>query len=392
MCLVIAGSVDQARAVFNYIRGFLEAAPALAREVAAVKRQEIELRNGVVIAVHSNSFRTVRGRTLCAAIFDETAFWRDETTATPDTEVYTAVLPSLATTNVMLIGISTPYRKFGLLHQKHRDHFGVDDDDVLVVRGASQVFNPSLSDATIAAQRAADPTAAGAEWDAIFRTDIGAFLDDELIDRAVDAGRPLELPPADGVVYRAFIDASGGAVGGDAYAIAIGHREGDTCVIDVVRGTAGKFDPHEVTKEYAALCRDYHVGRVTGDAYGREWAAGAWRDVGFEYMRSPQPRGVIYLESLPAFTRGLVRLPDHPRLIREPRLLERHTYRSGKDDVNHPRGGHDDHANCACGVINLVTQAAREPELLIVAPIMVSSGVRYFPGTPSQAVYYEPLP
>jgi hypothetical protein len=39
-----------------------------------------------------------------------------------------------------------------------------------------------------------------------------------------------------------------------------------------------------------------------------------------------------------------------------------------------------------------VTQAAREPELLIVAPIMVSSGVRYFPGTPSQAVYYEPLP
>ena len=64
MCLVIAGSVDQARMVFNYIRGFLEAAPALEREVAAVKRSEIELKNGIVIAVHSNSFRTVRGRTL----------------------------------------------------------------------------------------------------------------------------------------------------------------------------------------------------------------------------------------------------------------------------------------------------------------------------------------
>jgi hypothetical protein len=35
------------------------------------------LRNGVVIAVHSNSFRTIRG-TLVACIADEIAFWCDE--------------------------------------------------------------------------------------------------------------------------------------------------------------------------------------------------------------------------------------------------------------------------------------------------------------------------
>src|SRR5260370_34644783 len=50
MCLVLAGSIDQSLAVFNYIRGFLEAAPALAREIVAVNRQEIELRNGIIIA------------------------------------------------------------------------------------------------------------------------------------------------------------------------------------------------------------------------------------------------------------------------------------------------------------------------------------------------------
>ena len=44
----------------------------------------------------------------------------------------------------------------------------------------------SLADATIAAQRTADPTAAAAEWDAEFRSDIGAFLDDELIDAAIE--------------------------------------------------------------------------------------------------------------------------------------------------------------------------------------------------------------
>src|SRR5215831_16385712 len=125
----------------RYMHGFLKASPALAREVVAIKRFEIELRNGVVIAVHSNSYRTVRGRTLVACVLDEVSFWRDESTATPDTETYTAILPSLATTNGMLVGISTPYRKIGLLHQKWRDHFGVNGDDVLVVQGASKAFN-----------------------------------------------------------------------------------------------------------------------------------------------------------------------------------------------------------------------------------------------------------
>jgi terminase large subunit-like protein len=378
MCLVIAGSVDQARTVFNYVRGFLEAAPALALEVVAVRRQEVELRNGLVIAVHSNSFRTVRGRTLVAAIFDEVSFWRDDTTATPDIETYRAVLPSLATTDGMLVGISTPYRKLGLLHQKWRDHFGVDDDNVLVVQGGSTVFNPTLSDATIAAQRAADPTAAGAEWDAQFRSDIGAFLDDELIDAAIDHGRPLELPPVDGVVYRAFTDASGGAVGGDAYALGIGHREGEIEILDVVRGIAGKFDPQQVTKEYAALCTAYRVHTVVGDAYGREWVAAAWGGVGKEYTRSQRPKGELYVESLPLFTRGLVRLPNHARLIRELRLLERRTYRSGKDTVEHPRNGHDDYANVVCGVLNLL-RSASVPEFKPTLPF-VAGRPRDIPG------------
>ena len=133
MVLVIAGSMDQASTVFNYVRGFLDASPSLRKEVAAIKRYEIELKNGIIIAVHSNSFRTVRGRTLVGCVMDEVSFWRDETSATPDIETYRAVLPSLATTQGLLVGISTPYRKIGLMHQKHRDHLGADGDEVLVV-------------------------------------------------------------------------------------------------------------------------------------------------------------------------------------------------------------------------------------------------------------------
>jgi hypothetical protein len=54
---------------------------------------------------------------------------------------------------------------------------------------------------------------------------------------------------------------------------------------------------------------------------------------------------------LPLFTRGLVSLPDHRVLLRELRLLERTPTRMGKDQVTHPRGCHDDHANAVCGVL-----------------------------------------
>jgi hypothetical protein len=102
----------------------------------------------------------------------------------------TACLPSLLTTNGMLIGISTGYRRAGLLYAKHRDHFGEDTPDVLVVQGSSRTFNATLSETGIAAMRAADPTAHASEWDAEFRSDLSAFLDDELSAPSTTTGRP----------------------------------------------------------------------------------------------------------------------------------------------------------------------------------------------------------
>jgi hypothetical protein len=64
----------------------------------------------------------------------------------------------------------------------------------------------------------------------------------------------LELPPRGNVRYFAFADPSGGRH--DTYALCIAHCEGERIVADMVRGTKPPFDPHEVTKDYAALCRE----------------------------------------------------------------------------------------------------------------------------------------
>jgi len=364
LVLVLSASQAQSKGVFSYALGFIQQSPVLRQELVEATRNGIRLRNGITIAIHSNSFRNIRGRTLLCCIFDEVAFWRDESSAAPDIETYRAVLPALATQNGLLVGISTPYRRVGLLAQKFKDHYGQNDDDVLFVKGTHRLFNPTLSEATIAAQRQADPTGAISEWDAEYRIDVSNFLDDELIEASIDHGRPLELPPARTFRYKAFVDPSGGR--GDAYTLAIGHKQDGRFIIDAVRGKhvpvdSHSFDPQQTTQEFADLCKQqYGIVTVVGDSYSAEWCTQAWRKCGVHYVKSVLPKSAIYLECLPLFTRGLVSLPDHGKLIRELRLLERHTHRSGKDSVDHGRGLNDDYPNAVCGCLRALSAASTD--------------------------------
>lgn len=350
--LALAPSKSQARVISDYVGGFLEASPILARQVENTTTEEIRLAGNVAISVHANSFRTVRGRTIVAAIFDECAFWRDETSASPDVETYRAVLPALATTGGLLVGISSPYRRVGLLHQKHRDHFGKDDPDILVIQAPTEALNPTIKRGVIERARASDPESARAEWDAEFRSDLSALLDDAVIDGAIEYGRPLELPPRDRVEYRAFVDASGGRH--DAFTIGIGHAEDGRFVADVMRGRRAPFDPKAVVSEYADLVRQYRCSSVTGDNYAGQWVADAFRDARIEYRRADLAKSGLYLEMVPLFMRNAVSIPDLPPLVRELRLLERRTGRSGKDTVDHPQNGSDDYANALAGAAWLV--------------------------------------
>jgi hypothetical protein len=206
-----------------------------------------------------------------------------------------------------------------------------------------------LSAAEIASQKRANPTAA-AEWNAQFRGDVSAFLPDDLIEQAIDYARPIELPPMTNTSYRAFCDASGGT-GADTYTLAIAHRDGKYYVLDLCYGTSPgqSFDPDRVTQEYAAVCKRFGVGRILGDHYSANWVASSWARTG---VQSTVHKSQIYIECMPLFSAGLVRIPDHPRLVRELRLLERRTHRSGRDTVDHSRSGHDDSANAMAGAFH----------------------------------------
>ena len=292
---VLCLAVDRAQAgiVEKYTRAYFADIPLLRGQVKPETADGLELTTGAELDVLASNFRNVRGRSIACVVMDEVAFWRSETTANPDVETYQALVPSLATIpNAMLIGISTPYRRAGLLWSKHKDYFGVDDDEVLVVHGASRAFNPTLPQSIIADALKRDPAAARAEWLAEWRDDIAAFLSRELVEAAVDDGVVVR-PPQSGVAYDAFCDPSGGL--GDSFACAIAHKEDDgRCVLDCLHETVAPFDPAAATKEIAATLKLYGVTKVIGDKYAAQWPVSEFSRNDITYEHSERDRTTIY--------------------------------------------------------------------------------------------------
>jgi hypothetical protein len=299
--LCLACDRSQARIVTRYIAGYFREIQLLSPLVERETEDGLELSNGVEIVVATNSYRSVRGRTIICAIFDEVAFWKDEDSTTPDIETYNAVLPGLVTLpGAMQVGISTPYRRSGLLFDRFRRHYGKPHDDALVVKGPSAVFNPTLPQSVIDAALERDPEAAAAEWLAEWRSDLADFVSRDVVDAATVAGR-FELPPVSGISYAAFADPSGGS--SDAMTLAIGHSDGHRVVIDAIRERRPPFSPADVVAEFAELLAFYGISTIEGDRYGGEWPAERFREHGIDYRTAEHPKSDLYRELLPVFMR-----------------------------------------------------------------------------------------
>jgi hypothetical protein len=79
--------------------------------------------------------------------------------------VHAAVSPGLARMpGSMLVLISTPHKRSGLLYERWKHFYGKDDSDTLVVRGKTLDFNPLFDARLIAKAVADDPQLYNAEY------------------------------------------------------------------------------------------------------------------------------------------------------------------------------------------------------------------------------------
>src|SRR5258705_596383 len=354
MCL--AKDKDQARIVFRYVKAILNYIPALRSMIVDQRADEIELTTGVTIMVKASDFGGVRGPTIACVVADEIAFWASQG-ANPDNQVLSAIRPAMATIpDAKLLCISTGYAQVGALYDAHKQHYGKDDDDVLVWQADTASMNPTISQTFIDKEIEKDPEAGRAEWLGLFREDVSAAFPLELIEACMIPGR-LELPYSPHVdQYFGFLDPSGGRH--DAFTLAIAHPNygSDQIVLDLIRATRSPFDPSEVVETYSGILKAYGLSNAIGDNYGGEWPKAEFAKHRIGYELSEKTKSELYLATIPVFTSKRIELLDIEKMKTEFRRLERRRGRSGKDSIDHPPRGSNDIANAVAGVICLASE------------------------------------
>lgn len=349
----ISPTRKQGRIIRNYCRGVFEHTPMLADEVVRENKDGFELSNKVLIEILVGCFRAVRGYTLLCAIVEECCFFHqsEESKVRNAQELITAIRPSLSTVNGLLLCISTKYAKKGYAYRTWKRHWGKENSDILVWDADTITMHPNFPQSIIDKSLAEDLSAARSEWLNFWREDIQQFLPRQVVELAVVKGRLGLLPRLNCKTYSAFVDLSGARI--DPAAICIGFRnDRKKVIVSFLKQYKAPYQPYEVVASMCAELKKFGLRKVTGDNYGGEWIASAFRSNGISYTKSPLPKSALYLELIPAICGDGIELLDDEKSVDELCNLERKTRSGGKDIVDHPAssGNHDDLANCIAGL------------------------------------------
>lgn len=363
--VVIATTKKQAAVCFSYILARLENSPTLRKLIQGEPRaDEVDLTNGITIAVWPCSFRSIRGISIVCAICDEIAFWRDDVTgANPATEVLRAIRPAMATfPNAKLVKISSPYAKQGVVwddwQARHKR------DDVLVWRLDSATMNPTLDPKFLADERKRDPEFFAREYLAEFWESASQFLPAELVDAAIVAER-FELVPNPDISYTAALDS---AFRVDNFAFSVVHRQDTGRVVqDVARcwlsGRGRPVNLASTLEEIVSILNRFGISTIYGDQHCAEPIRQALREQGitFEQRTTLGHRSQCFNTLRSLVTSGQIELLDLPEQAAELKKLEQAITASGNQRIE-ANTGHDDRAVAlALAAHEAVAEPAAEP-------------------------------
>jgi hypothetical protein len=155
--------------------------------------------------------------------------------------------------------------------------------------------------------------------------------------------------------------------------MAIAHKEIHNgvkrVVIDHLYEKRAPFRPTaEMFEEIAGVLRQYRCTAMSGDAYAVGYVTEGLARVHITYRVSKLDRSEAYMGILPMLTSGTVRLIDHDRAFVQFAGLERRTFPNGREQIDHPQGGHDD---CSNAIALVACVASVEEQVIpIVAPII----------------------
>lgn len=361
---VVATNMDQAKIILNYVKAILSLTPFLRGMIDRELADSVELKNGTEIVVKPASWRSSRGFTCGLLILEELAFFRFETdSALRDKEIYTAIKPGMINIrNSLIIGISTPFARQGLLFQKYRKHYGR-DSKVLVWQAPTWTMNPTLSERELREEEleALGVAEFNAEYGARFREDIEGYLPLEIIERAIIKNQTV-IPAQQKFFYYGFCDSSEGLHHGrDSMTFAVAHQERKKVVLDAVLEFIPPFDPGVVIQEIAELSKEYRIRTITQDRHAVGWIANDFRPHGIEVEISDKTKSQIYEHFAVSMNKNQVELLDNRRLRDQIINLQTFLRPGGMVKIDHISGQHDDVINSVAGacVLAIISEDER---------------------------------
>jgi hypothetical protein len=127
-------------------------------------------------------------------------------------------------------------------------------------------------------------------------------------------------------------------------------------ILDCVRERRPPFSPEHVVTEFADVLHSYGIHKIVGDNYAGEWPKEQFRKCAITYEKADKNRSEIYHDVLPLMNSGAVELLDNKRMVSQFVALERRVSIGGREQINHPAGGHDDLVNAIAGVLCMLAQ------------------------------------
>ena len=272
-----------------------------------------------------------------------------------------------------MIVTSSAGSKRGWLWDTYSQIGGRPHDHVVVLRGSTLRFNPSISERQLERIRERDPHNYSREYEYSFSVARTNSIQSATVDAAA---RPTAAPlaPRDEVTYFCGGDFSGKR---DAAAMAIGHVEQGAAgepskvVIDLVDRVLPMpgvpLDMPSLVARFAQTMAAYRCTRILADQWSAVALAGEFRRHGIELVEETatnKSKLEHFGKAREAMYAGRVSIPGDAVLTRELRDLQEIATGAGNTRIDHPTSSSSD---VACAVVWCVAAVELTPPAPIAA-------------------------
>lgn len=351
VALIVCPDLRLARQTLRFAVGAAEREPTIRRLIDSKTSDSCVLRrpDRKVVALEclpaTRGGSALRGRSLVSATLGEPAFFRDESYAVVDDEIFRAVAPRVLPGG-MVVCVGTPWMQSGLLYRTFTKNHGSPVDAIAAQAPTLLMLDTPRNREAVARERERDPDNALREFDAVF-TAAGSALwfDPQALNASVDESLSLTVPPVDGQQHWQGTDL-GFRQNSSASVISQRDAKRGAIVADVIElrpQKAAPLQPSAVVATFVAQARRYRVHRMMSDA----WYADAVREhlqgTGISLAAAPAGQTgkvATYAAVRSMLHEGRIRIPaGHHRLIAQIRDTVSRPVSGGAISIMQPRRG-----------------------------------------------------